>query len=137
MKTYLILLFILLLSGACGSNEEAEEKNAQAYAEIEFENKVFDFGTLTYDSDGRCYFEFTNVSKTPLIINTVRTTCGCTRPEWPENPVPPGESGRIGISYNTRISGTFHKGITVYSNTLDSPSKLYVKGKVQEKIETP
>lgn len=136
MNPYKLLLIVLIIAGACGTEGSTEEKNAQAYAEVEFENKVFDFGTIAYDSDGRCFFEFTNVSKTPLIINTVRTTCGCTRPEWPQNPVPPGESGRIGISYNTRITGTFHKGITVYSNTLDSPTKLYVKGKVQEKIET-
>ena len=65
------------------------------------------------------------------MVNVVRTTCGCTRPEWPEEPVAPGEKGKIGITYNTQIPGNFQKTITVYSNADDSPTKLMIKGKVE------
>ncbi len=65
------------------------------------------------------------------MINVVRTTCGCTRPEWPEKPVAPGEKGKIGITYNTKLAGNFQKSITVYSNAKDSPTKLMIKGNVE------
>lgn len=100
---------------------------------ISFEEKIYDFGTIAYESDGRCYFEFTNSSDINLIINNVRTSCGCTRPSWPEEPIPPGKTERIGISYNTKIAGKFSKTITVYSNAKSSPTKLFIKGNVEAK----
>ncbi len=100
---------------------------------MKLDNAVYDYGTIEYDSNGRCYFEFTNDSDQELIVNTVRTSCGCTRPEWPKEPVKPGEKGQIGVSYNTRLPGTFHKNITVYSNAVNSPVKLFIKGKVEKR----
>jgi hypothetical protein len=97
---------------------------------MNFENTVHDFGEIPFESDGRCYFEFTNEADEPLIVNVVRTTCGCTRPEWPKEPVQPGETSKIGITYNTKIKGKFHKSITVYSNAENSPVKLFIKGNV-------
>ena len=101
-------------------------------ASIQFLDTFYNFGDIQYESNGRCYFEFTNTSKKDLIINNVKTSCGCTRPEWPEKPIKPGDKGKIGITYNTKISGNFYKNITVYSNTEDSPTKLFVKGNVAE-----
>ena len=107
------------------------DKKSEVTAGIKFEKMEHDFGTVLYNSDGRCHFEFTNTGKDPLTINNVRTTCGCTRPEWPKEPISSGEKGRIGITYNTKIVGSFNKAITVYSNTTVSPSKLFVKGTVE------
>jgi hypothetical protein len=71
-----------------------------------------------------------NHSKVPLVINTVKTSCGCTDPEWPKEPVWPGEKGIIRVTYNTSIKGAFRKSITVYSNARNSPSKLFITGEV-------
>jgi len=128
----IIAFFISFIITSCntGNTRDAGELTK---ASIYFESTIYDFGTIPYKGDGRCYFDFTNDSDQPLIVNVVRTTCGCTRPEWPEEPVQPGESSRIGISYNTKIEGKFHKSITVYSNTENSPTKLFIKGNVESK----
>lgn len=128
-----LLIISTLLFGSCGNEGKAKSENEQL-SSIQFESTVYDFGTIPYNSDGRCYFNFTNDSDQPLIVNVVRTTCGCTRPEWPEEPVQPGEKERIGITYNTKIVGRFQKSITVYSNAENSPVKLFIKGNVESKI---
>jgi hypothetical protein len=127
-----LLIISILLLGSCG-NEGNGKADKERPSSIEFENTVYDFGSIAYNSDGRCYFNFTNNSDIPLIVNVVRSTCGCTRPEWPEKPVQPGDKERIGITYNTKIVGRFQKSITVYSNAKNSPVKLFIKGSVEPK----
>lgn len=123
-----ILLVIILFPSACNSTKN--NSSEEPMAAISFLNTVYNFGDIPYASDGRCYFEFTNTSEKELIIYKVRSSCGCTRPEWPEEPIKSGGKGRIGISYNTKLVGNFNKNITVYSNTEDSPIKLFIKGSV-------
>jgi len=131
-KSVIILSVLFALIYGCKQNQE-QQSVKEPKAEINFETIEYDFGNIDYESDGRCHFEFTNTSRNSLIINRVRSSCGCTRPEWPDEPIAPGESGRIGISYNTAIVGTFRKSLTVYANTSDSPIKLYIKGNVKPK----
>jgi hypothetical protein len=125
-----ILIILIPVLFSCIGNS-AKEKDGISEVTMSFKETVYDFGTIPFDSDGRCYFEFINNSDQPLLVNTVRTSCGCTRPEWPEEPVNPGNKGRIGITYNTKITGAFHKSITVYSNANNSPVKLFIKGNVE------
>ena len=127
---YLILVFgvLMMILSSCSNNQEKESESEQPYLAVE--EKVYDYGEIEYQSNGRCYFTFENSSNYPLIINRVGTSCGCTRPEWPKEPVKPGEKGLIGVTYNTRITGNFRKSITVYSNAENSPLKLFIKGTV-------
>lgn len=128
-------VFITLFSGILlFSCHSAEMKNteSQDIAEISFLNRIYDFGTIPYESNGDCFFEFQNTSDVPLVINVVRTTCGCTRPVWPKQPVMPGDKAKIGVTYNTKIQGKFSKTITVYCNAENSPIKLFIKGEVTE-----
>lgn len=122
-------MFIL----SCNSSEK--DSNDVKMASISFLDTQYNFGDIEYNANGRCYFEFTNTSKRELIIHNIRSSCGCTRPEWPEEPIKPGESGKIGITYNTKLPGNFNKNITVYCNTEDSPIKLFIKGNVAQMNE--
>jgi hypothetical protein len=126
---YFTIISALILNYSCKNN--STESTDQKIANIEFTEILHDYGDIPLGSDGKCEFEFTNTSKNPLIINNVRTTCGCTSPEWPKSPVKPGEKGVIKIKYNTSITGVFRKSITVYSNADNSPVHLFVKGNVQ------
>src|SRR3989304_6905111 len=100
-------------------------------AAIEFEAREHDYGTIARGGDGTYEFIFRNAGKEPLVLKNVRTSCGCTVPEWPKEPILKGEKGKIKVSYNTRITGTFSKSITVYSNAGDKPVVLVIKGKVE------
>jgi len=132
MKSSKIVFLLLIAIFLSSCNSSKKDPNEVKMASILFSDTLYNFGDIDYEADGRCYFEFTNTSKEELIIHNVKSSCGCTRPEWPENPIKPGEKGKIGITYNTKLPGTFHKNITVYCNTEDSPIKLFIKGNVAE-----
>ncbi len=97
---------------------------------IAFEKTLHDYGTIVKGSDGTCEFIFTNKGATPLILNNVSASCGCTAPSWTREPVAPGAKGSVKAKYNTNIVGSFTKTITVYSNAKNSPQTLTIKGTV-------
>jgi len=131
----LFLVFLLTPLFSCSSKEKQNNSGSELSA-IEFNSTNYEFGDIAYASDGRCSFTFKNTSDVPLVINTVRASCGCTSPEWPDNPIEPGKTGSIGITYNTHIPGNFYKSITVYSNSSNSPVKLFIKGNVLPQPDT-
>ena len=99
-------------------------------AVIRFNGQEYDFGTIPLKEEVRYGFEFSNPGKTPLVISNVKTSCGCTIPEWPRKPVKPGAKGEIKVAYDAASPGVFHKTITVYFNGKGSPVLLSIKGQV-------
>jgi hypothetical protein len=66
-----------------------------------------------------------------LVINRVQASCGCTTPTWTKEPIEPGKSGSIVVTYNPLgRPGIFVKTITVYSNATDEQTVLIIKGDV-------
>lgn len=99
--------------------------NAQ---EFKFETETIDYGKIALGSEGKRVFEFTNVGEAPIIIKNIKSTCGCTVPKKPEQPIMPGEKGQIEVSYDTKRPGGFSKAITVYSNAKSERKMLKIKG---------
>jgi hypothetical protein len=102
-------------------------------AKVEFEEEVYDFGTVNIDG-GYVFHEFTfvNIGSTPFIINDVRTSCGCTSPDWTREPVIPGLSGTVTVRFNPKgRPGPFSKSITINSNAERQPIVLKIKGTVE------
>jgi hypothetical protein len=106
-----------------------DEKNPNAPV-ISFAKTVHDYGTIYQNSDGTCQFEFTNTGKEPLILSRPKSSCGCTVPTWPKQPILPGKSDEIKVTYSTRRVGPINKTVTIYSNASNSPVVLRIKGKV-------
>lgn len=113
---------------------------AQSGAKIEFLNNdnTIDYGTVTKDTDsGIRTFEFKNTGDAPLIIMNVQSTCGCTVPTKPTEPILPGKMGKIEVKYNMN-PGPIRKTITVESNAVNVESgriALKIKGEVIVKPE--
>jgi len=99
---------------------------------IEFEKELIDMGTYNqYDDDSsRCEFNFTNTAKEPLIIEKAKGSCGCTVPEWPKEPIAPGETATIKVNYDEKRVGPYTKSITITSNARISPKVVKIKGKI-------
>jgi hypothetical protein len=131
MCKFLYTIMAVILLSSCGSkNENTAAKSGQ---EIYFESTTYDYGQIMEDSDGLYTISFKNIGKKPILVNRVRSTCGCTVPSWPKEPLEPGESGEIKVKYNTALPGSFMKSVYVYSTAANSPVKLVVKGKVLPK----
>lgn len=101
--------------------------------EITFESTVYDYGTITQGSNGICEFKFKNTGKADLILTNVRSSCGCTVPTWPREPVPPRKKGVIKVKYNTNRLGSINKSVTVESNAVDNRVVLRLKGNITPK----
>ena len=113
---------------------------AQIGAKIEFLNKdnTIDYGTVTKETDsGIRTFIFKNTGDAPLIITNVQSTCGCTVPSKPTEPILPGKIGKIEVKYNMNL-GPIRKTITVESNAVNVEGgkiALKIKGEVIVKPE--
>ena len=125
MKKVALLLFVGLFALTATAQENS--------AKIEFASETIDYGNIAKGSDGVRVFEFTNTGNAPLVISNVKSSCGCTIPKKPEEPIAPGETGEIQVKYDTKRVGPIRKTITVTSNASDAPTKvLKIKGTVME-----
>ncbi|HMQ45857.1 MAG TPA: DUF1573 domain-containing protein [Saprospiraceae bacterium] len=103
-------------------------------AKMSFEESEYDFGEVDEGAVVNHTFKFVNSGKVPLIISAARSTCGCTVPEWPKDPIPPGESGEIKVKFDsTNKANAQTKPITITANTYPSETKVMLKGFVRSK----
>lgn len=116
---------------ACVSFASAQDNQAQ----IKFDEVSHDFGTFSESNPVQeCVFTFTNVGQAPLIINQAVASCGCTVPSYTKEPIAPGKTGAIKVTYNGKgkFPGHFKKSITVRTNGKPEMSRLYVEGTMEE-----
>lgn len=129
MKKLVFTIFFSLVTAA-GFNTVAAQEN-QIGPIIEFTKDVYDYGNLKHGADGKSIFEFKNTGVSPLIISHAQASCGCTVPQWPKEPIPPGGKERIVVMYNTKNAGPINKSVTITSNAVNEPTKvLRIKGNV-------
>ena len=128
MKNVMLILFVGLMSLGVFAQEKV--------AKIEFKTDTIDYGTIEKGSDGVRVFEFTNTGNAPLIISSVKSTCGCTVPKKPEGPIMPGETGQIEVKYDTNRVNPIRKTITVISNAETPTVALKIKGEVIDSNKT-
>ncbi len=119
---------------APAATEKADNPDAPT---IKFEKTTHDYGTIEQHANGNCEFKFTNEGKEPLILTNVRSSCGCTVPTWPREPILPGQSKVIKVKYDTKRLGVINKTIHVYSNATTPSVTLRIKGKVVAKSGSP
>jgi hypothetical protein len=133
MKKIFTVISVLALtfSMSCSQSPDASAGKSSDAPAIEFAELVHDFGTIMQGGDGTFEFTYKNNGKEPLIINNVRSSCGCTKPEWSAEPVKKGEKSSVKVGYNTWLVGPFTKTITVYSNASNPTVTLTIKGEVK------
>ena len=92
-----------------------------------------DFGTIKQDSENKYVFSFTNTGKEPLIIENAKGSCGCTVPQYPKEPIPPGGTGEIEVVYKPgKQKDQQNKTVTVTANTEPTNTILKIKAMVEE-----
>ena len=128
MKKVIYLLGIMLLMAGAA---KAQDTKAEIGPEIKFEKVVHDYGDVPFNGNGKCEFRFTNTGNEPLLIQKPKSSCGCTIPSWPQEPILPGESEVIKVTYRTNRPGIINKTVTVTSNAVQNPTVvLRIKGRV-------
>jgi len=104
---------------------------------MEFEEMEFDFGQIDMGEKVQHVYTFKNTGKEPLVISNAKGTCGCTVPQWPKEPIAPGEGGEIHVEFNSKgKSGPQRKNVILTANTNPQKTTLTIKGNVN-KTEEP
>jgi hypothetical protein len=119
MKTGIVLVSLILFSFMAPK------------AAIEWQFTEYDFGEIAKNKPVSIDFVFKNPGLVPLIIQDVKTSCGCTVPDYPKQPIAGGKSGKITVTFDAKDSGYFSKTITVTTNTEQATNLLYIKGEVK------
>lgn len=96
-------------------------------------HEVIDCGSVLYENPVNVKFDLRNKGN-DLIINDVRTSCGCVVADYPKATIAKGDSFAIKVVYDARQLGHFEKEVAVYSNASDKPYYLKVRGVVVDKV---
>jgi hypothetical protein len=118
--------------------EAPPSREAQAAAmpktTIEFTDTKHDFGTITEGEVVQHAYHFKNTGTNPLLISKAEASCGCTVPEWPKEPIPPGGEGDIVVQFNSRNrTGHQQKNVLIYSNAQLEAMSIGFTVEVKEK----
>lgn len=105
---------------------------------ISFENTTYNYGTIKPGAEGTRFFTVKNTGDKPLIISNVKASCGCTTPEFSQDPIMPGKTAKIKVGYNTALVGAFDKSIEVMSNDpMNGRMQIFIKGNVDPNAPEP
>lgn len=92
---------------------------------ITFTESSVNFGDLTQGDKVSHTFQLKNTGTAPLIISNVAATCGCTVPSWPKDPIAPGQSAEIQVSFNSAGKvGAQNSVVRIYSNASEPIEKV-------------
>ena len=141
------LAVIVLLQSACNEDKNnanlssdlinnpisaTEDADKSSLPIIEFKTTEHDFGDVIEGVKVAYKFKFTNVGGSDLIINQVKTSCGCTVSRFPKKAIKPGESNFIELTFDSYMRKGFnHKNATVLANTQPNVSVLNIKAMVR------
>src|SRR5574344_81013 len=126
------LVLSIVLAVICFGYAAAQTKQAN----IKFRNTTYDFGKFPEEKPiVSCDFAFTNTGDAPLIIHQAIASCGCTVPQYPKQPIMPGKTGVIKVTYNGngRVPGALHKSVTIRTNGKTEIVRLYIEGEMTPK----
>lgn len=116
---------------AIDNNAAVVPQNTGPKTAIQFAEMEHDFGIIDQNTTNPKVFTFTNTGSEPLIISNAKGSCGCTVPEWPKQPIAPGETGEIKVVYSPGNQANQQtKSITITANTEPATTVLRVKANV-------
>ena len=145
MKRLFLSIILLSFLVSCETNDSKISENlvnnpssadsnnkSTKLPKIEFENYEHNFGKILEGEQLSYSFKFKNTGDAPLLITAVEKTCGCTSPEFPKEPIKPGDEGKITITYDSKGHNGFqNKRLVVKANTNPSETILRIKAQVE------
>lgn len=114
-------------------------QNAQAKPDdvAKFNEENHNFGKVKQGVPVTYYFELKNISDKPLVVENAHSSCGCTVPEIPKEPVAPGATAKLKVVYNAASAGPINKDIYVKFAGIDIQKVLHITGEVVAEQSQP
>jgi hypothetical protein len=102
---------------------------------LELRENAHNFGKIPQGRPATYTFEIVNTGTTPLLLDNVHASCGCTTPEWSRAAIPAGGVAEIRVGYNAYAEGSFTKTVTIVYNT-NQTKVLTITGEVYKVPQT-
>ena len=113
-------------------DEMLKQAQANPSTTIALSESAFSFGKLKKGDHVEHVYEVTNTGKNPLIISQVKPGCGCTVPDYTQEPILPGKKGKITLKFDSsNFDGTVQKQAEVYANVEKAPIVLSFTADIQ------
>lgn len=136
MKSIITLISAFLVGAASFSQEQstpqASTSNTLSAASFSWGSTSYDFRKTKGGIPVGYEFRFTNTGMIPLIISSVKASCGCTVTAYTKEPVEKGGSGFVRVTYDAAQTGAYSKTVTVYANIAEGMAHLTIKGEIAE-----
>lgn len=128
MRRYILICVAFILAATVCVGAYGEDKRPK----VHFDEYRYDFGNVPEKKGPVSHeFVFTNTGNGNLLIIDATATCGCTKPEYPKNPIAPGKSGKIKVTYNPMgRPGPIDRIVTVKTNGTPKKVRLKIVGTV-------
>ena len=108
-----------------------QEGSETEFPIMTFEQTEFDFGSVKAGVIVDYTYKFKNTGNAMLIISKATATCGCTVPEWPKEPIKPGDSGEIRVKFDSKNRKDLQtKYVNINANTKPEVTRLKLSGSV-------
>ena len=140
-KQFLMAFAMLMITGmvsaqqnsvvVVASNSTVVSRDVKKSPTFTWEQQTYDFAEIPQGKPVTTVFNYSNNGELPLVISNVQTSCGCTVADYTKDPVLPGKTGFVKVTYNAANSGAFNKAVTITANTEAGSQVLFIKGKVQ------
>lgn len=104
------------------------QTNTDAVMKVNTEK--YDFGKIKQNDPVTTYFEITNTSNKPLVVERAWGSCGCTTPETPKEPIMPGQTYKLKVNYNAASMGHFEKDVNIKVAGVETPKVVKITGEV-------
>lgn len=116
--------------------KQPEVKPEGPLPSFEWTNTEHDFGTINEGESVTYSYKFKNTGEAPLIIESVKPSCGCTAPNWTKTPVPVGGEGEVMVKFDSKgKKNAQNKTVTVNANTWPKQTVLRFKTFVTPKAQ--
>ena len=129
---FIFVVFVILVITSRYHYYDINKSQVVSFTTIQLNQTIMDLGQIQQGKPQTVHFTFKNTGEFPLVIQQVEASCGCTEPEWPKQPIKPGRSGEIKVTYDAKYPGRFVKSIKVFCNSEKGVDELVVKGEVKE-----
>lgn len=106
----------------------AQAKSADSVIKVNQESH--DFGKILQGKPVDYYFEVTNKTDKPVVVENTWASCGCTTPEKPTEPIAPGATAKVKVQYNASAMGTFNKQVFIKLAGVENPKVVGISGAV-------
>jgi hypothetical protein len=127
MKRVFLLSFLAFAFLGLYAQDVKAVKEPATPEVLQIKETEHDFGMIAQGKPVYYYFEIINKGNTPLKLDNVQASCGCTTPEWKQEPIAAGASEKIKVGYNAATEGSFEKFITVTYNGSET-KQIKIKG---------